>query len=1158
MSERYALVVGISDYAFGLHPLPAAEKDSLLMRGVLRDYAQFPEENITLLNNPVTDELRQKLGELFSNRKPGDLVLFYYSGHGLTNARGDKAYLCSHLTNKSSLASTGISSTYLTEIMDECSAKQVLILDCCFSAMVANNISISRNAAILASCGSLEYSRSDADISVYTKHLVNVIKNGAATNGGITTPASLHRNIKPLVVAQQSDMTPEIWTFREGHDLLIARQIKMNTTPSSDFLTEPKQVHSPEINAYLDGILRDADVFQQRYVDLSATTIQFQQPLEEISNWSRSLIPSSFKVLDKHLHTNNAEPKILDSINKALKLHSQFVLLGAPGSGKTTSLINLQLDCAALAKNDDSAPIPIFVNLAEWADEVDQISGLIQSALHANGLPSVHVNNLLILFDGLNEVSVQSYVKRLKLLSQWLKFNPRASIVISCREKHYKNHKKLEIPSVHIEPFDIERIELFLKAYLGDDAAQEILPQLGSLQPELRSSRDLMHLAHNPFFLAMICYVYINQKHLPSSRGQLFQIFVETLYIREKEKSNNYGLSLEDLLVGLSSVAFEMQKKRSSTSMHTVWVKKQTPEQLSSESLLSLGRDAGLVLLLKNKRIFQFTHQLILEYFAAEGLLKKISKLSQYVRDPVFSDAKRKSAAWDEVIYTLSGILDSDDLLGKIAKLDPFLAVECFEHIPKEIDLSTATLDLIIQNLVKNFDSRDIRKRTATINTLVEIGTLCIPYLASILRSDSNQVIKRSCLQVLAKLEQSDDLKAIYFFALLDKNKWVRRDARNLLHTYIEADIFDSMWDFFIKNESFSKELRVFMPDMNESTPKLKKDFIYLLSKYDLNLLNNNLTSLIEDSDPVVREPSISLLSDDEINIWVDSLVGLLRDTSYSIRRSARNSLLRIDFSRISKRMVLALSDPNTRVRMVAVEVVGQSGSRDFLEKLVPFLNDSDDKVRVLAIRELSQSGVKGSIEKITFALDDANFSIRLASLDALDKNNRTEFCEYFIQALNDSSTIVRKEAARILKRYNFDITSEQFLSILNNPNPKIRRLAIEILGEDRHSFNLERLIPVLSNPYPEVKVKVIKILKKSNFNDLDENIIHLLNDRSPNVKKATLAALSTSAPNNFPERFVSVLEDRNSTVRAAAFNLLCESGSMIRTSDLRNLNFKN
>jgi uncharacterized caspase-like protein len=77
----------------------------------------------------VTEEIES----LFSNRKPDDLLLLYFSCHGVLDARGQLSLVVAN-TKRDRLGSTGISARWVAGQMDQSRSQRIaLLLDCCYS-----------------------------------------------------------------------------------------------------------------------------------------------------------------------------------------------------------------------------------------------------------------------------------------------------------------------------------------------------------------------------------------------------------------------------------------------------------------------------------------------------------------------------------------------------------------------------------------------------------------------------------------------------------------------------------------------------------------------------------------------------------------------------------------------------------------------------------------------------------------------------------------------------------------------------------------------------------------------------------------------------------------------------------------------------------------
>jgi uncharacterized caspase-like protein len=101
---KIALLIGVSEYEPGLNPLPGTIKDVEAMQQVLvrTDIGAFIESDITVLKNPDRQKMEEEIEKLFTSRQKDDLVLLFFSGHGIKDDNG-KLYLatrppCANMT----------------------------------------------------------------------------------------------------------------------------------------------------------------------------------------------------------------------------------------------------------------------------------------------------------------------------------------------------------------------------------------------------------------------------------------------------------------------------------------------------------------------------------------------------------------------------------------------------------------------------------------------------------------------------------------------------------------------------------------------------------------------------------------------------------------------------------------------------------------------------------------------------------------------------------------------------------------------------------------------------------------------------------------------------------------------------------------------------
>ncbi len=185
---KFALLIGVGEYSEGLLPIPSAIKDVEAMRRVLEHPDMGAFDEVTVLPNPDKGSIEKAVEDLFSDRQRDDLVLLYFSGHGIKDQNA-RFYLSTKETGRDQKGdfrrSTALAASKLQEyITDSRSKREVIILDCCFSGAfvqgkgtpVIGEIDIQtelggRGRAILTSSSSIEYSfeSEDNDLSIYTR-----------------------------------------------------------------------------------------------------------------------------------------------------------------------------------------------------------------------------------------------------------------------------------------------------------------------------------------------------------------------------------------------------------------------------------------------------------------------------------------------------------------------------------------------------------------------------------------------------------------------------------------------------------------------------------------------------------------------------------------------------------------------------------------------------------------------------------------------------------------------------------------------------------------------------------------------------------------------------------------------------------------------------
>jgi branched-chain amino acid transport system substrate-binding protein len=236
---KIALLIGVSEYSEGLRPISSATQDVEAMRRVLEPPDMGAFDQVKVLLDPDKGRMEKAVEDLFADLQRDDLVLLYFSGHGLKDQNA-RFFLSTRDTGRDQKGNfsraTALAATKLQEyITDSHSKRQIIILDCCFSGALVQGMPIKgefniqeelggKGRAILTSSSPSEYSfeSDNKDLSIYTKYLVEGIETGAADKDGdqLISVNELHEYASERVKEAAPAMTPKFYLSLEGEETI--------------------------------------------------------------------------------------------------------------------------------------------------------------------------------------------------------------------------------------------------------------------------------------------------------------------------------------------------------------------------------------------------------------------------------------------------------------------------------------------------------------------------------------------------------------------------------------------------------------------------------------------------------------------------------------------------------------------------------------------------------------------------------------------------------------------------------------------------------------------------------------------------------------------------------------------------------------------------
>ncbi|WP_226889605.1 caspase family protein [Nostoc sp. MG11] len=212
MAKKIALLIGVSEYGEGIPALSSALNDVEAMQRVLQNPSLGGFEQVERLLNPDAIAMRRAIQRLFREATKDDLVLLFFSGHGITNDDGH-LYLTTRITAKNDFEATAVDANFIQGQSNNCYAKrQVLILDACYSGAYAQGwrtksvgVDIKKQLGaegrvVLTSSSATQtsFEQEGLPLSLYTQYLVEGIETGAADtdNDGNIHVQELHAYAK--------------------------------------------------------------------------------------------------------------------------------------------------------------------------------------------------------------------------------------------------------------------------------------------------------------------------------------------------------------------------------------------------------------------------------------------------------------------------------------------------------------------------------------------------------------------------------------------------------------------------------------------------------------------------------------------------------------------------------------------------------------------------------------------------------------------------------------------------------------------------------------------------------------------------------------------------------------------------------------------------
>ena len=323
------------------------------------------------------------------------------------------------------------------------------------------------------------------------------------------------------------------------------------------------------------------------------------------------------------------------------------VIVGDPGSGKTTGLKSIAVDCLHRRHLDARGRpfIPVYLSLREWAAADLPLADYLVVVFKQNGFPRParllrrmrDAGRLVLLLDGLDEVDdLQrgTIIRRIReVLTEEKQTATGCRVYITSRPVAYQGqlHEAID-ETVYMVDFTPAQIQTFLQNW---DFRPPKSPE--KLFQTLVARAPILSICRNPLMLTIVTSLYRETDYqLPDSRDEFYRVCIEALLkrwdaVKDLDDRNKYAIGLKEAF--LREFAFESLAQEGA-DMSDSWVLSRVEAFLNQRQQREVRADAFLAEIVRSGLIGRlptginfFAHKTFAEALAAAYVHNKPAEL---------------------------------------------------------------------------------------------------------------------------------------------------------------------------------------------------------------------------------------------------------------------------------------------------------------------------------------------------------------------------------------------------------------------------------------------------------------------------------------------------------------------------------------------------
>jgi HEAT repeat protein/transcriptional regulator with XRE-family HTH domain len=849
-----------------------------------------------------------------------------------------------------------------------------------------------------------------------------------------------------------------------------------------------------------------------------------------------------------------AELPVVIAIDGEDALHKspqgRMVVLGGPGTGKSTLLMSLLGNQARKARIDSNTSIPIFLSLPDLARSGKSLQDyllLLTKDLRVDERyalvlwKAIEGGRAFVFLDSLDEVAPSLRPSMIRMINE-LAAGAGNSWIIGSRLTEYKGgqFKQGQFTEWELQPMNhtlrlqLARLlvpELYRLLHISDENRANRSSTFVKL---LETHPQATAWGENPLLFSLAAVVFVRTGTISASRITLYEQVIEAVFETRQQDPIRRKL----LLRVISDLALELYITKGRTfslddlldllpivcqRRHENWV----PEEIAHRIIAS-----GMLDVLAHET-YGFRHQAFQEYLAAVELAQRLVNRDQALRDETwtFVWSKRTYSRWTEVLRLMLGVLVQKHRREGAQQATRWLIALVRQRLGLEGDIGNLGLTLALESLTEVSERklgnwREVQGekveaeivRSWLVALFSEVGGNRrrrqrdqLQFLANKVSHSGENTVKIALEQLIMKLNAED---------------WqVRETAVRALeglreHVPVEpllALLHDKNWE-------------------------VRGAVVQLLGNLGERTSVDALLNILSDADWHVRWNAEFYLGNLGEHAPVAQLMLYLHSEEWRRRTSAASVLTRLGMCVPVGSFLADLHESDSERRWCAVRVIGALGADAPIEPLFTALSDQDRRVRSAAANALGTLKAYVPVERLVVALNDSNQNVRLAALEALGRREAN-----MIMVVGPTTTLSFQPMATTASSEGTSIPGERgaqtpvepLLKMLQDKDKFVRSQAVEALKDLSERVPVEPLVAALDDEYEFVRSNVAKALGNVHVGVPAEPLLKGLYDVSRSVREAAAEALVKMGVDP-PEEFLLVNIERELTlVCTAALQIL-------------------